>query len=698
MKFLPLRWFWVIALTTIAAGLSAQGVIKLTTQRKAGETIKLKIQAQGDYTIEGVKEPASSDKSKKNYTLTSSTIQIKGDVLVLECSSNDLTEIDLSQSTSLKELTASMNLLKTVVTDNLLSLNRLDLYGNQIEWMDLTNNKSLTVLDLSQNCLKAVRLGALPVLEELGVSDNQLKGIDLTGCDNLNMLLCYNNRIPLDQMLLMAQGINNKKNEEEKIWVAVDTESGVDKNQCSQALVQMAKAKGWVVYDYKKTNMELFAGTPDPVSLSTRPIELTTALPVGSEIALIINGLGNIEIEGVKEKVTPSSKSQKFTLMQSTLKIKGYVTQLGCPAQQVTDLDLGDMASLTFLYVGSNQLSSLNPSACPNLRVLHCGKNQIKTLDLSKHKELELFNGNGNQLSLVDLSSSDYLQDLRCGSNATLSELRLPETAPLVYLECASCQLSKLNLTPYKNTLATVFCYENKIQELDLADAPRLKLLYCGYNQIRSLKIGKAPILFELACGANGIEGELDIAQAPAVSALMCSNNKLSQIRVSPGGRANYIECYGNSMDQKAVNILAESLPKDDTGYAEIYVIDSKGTGTKDNDCTEDAVKLIKSKGWSVWDNNGDDPVEYPGRPTGIDCPTIQNSGSVTLFPNPSSEVLYIENGEPFSTIMVRSILGEFVYKTILDSWGSVHVPVASWDKGTYIVEIGGKAYRFMVD
>lgn len=697
MKCSPLRLFLGIALMLIPMGLYAQEVIELTTQKKAGETIKLKVQTQGDYSIEGVKETASKEKTKQTYTLTSSTIRIKGEVVVLECTSNDLTEIDLSKSVSLKKLTASMNHLTSVVTNNLSSLSELDLYGNQVEYMDLSSNKALTVLDLSKNNLKAIRLGGLPLLEELSISDNQLKSIDISGCDKLYMFLSYNNKLPWDQMLLLAQSINDKKLSKDKCWVVLDTESGIEKNIFSRGLIQMAEDKGWEVYDWKKTNMDLLNGTPDPENKATRPIELTTTLPIGSEISMTINGWGDIEIEGVKEKVIPSAGAQKFTLTQPTIKIKGYVTQLGCPSQQVTNLDLGDMTSLTWLYVGSNLLSSLDLSPCPNLSTLHCGKNQLKNLDVSKLKELEIFNCNNNQLTQVDLSLAESLQDLRCGSNTSLTDLRLPSSAPLTYIECGSCKISKLDLTPYKKTLGTVYCFENQITELDPADCPRLKVLYCGYNRINSLSIGKAPSLTELACGGNGVEGTLDITQAPAVTSLMCSNNKLTKILVNPKGNVDYIECHRNRLNNESVKELAKALPQDDSGVAEIYIVDSKGSGDQDNDCTIEEVKLIKSKGWSVWDNNGDDPIEYQGRETGITCPQ-QEKNAVSIFPNPTSEVLFIEACEPYTPIVIRTILGELVCKTTSNSIGSAQVLVASWASGTYIIEIGGKTYRFIVD
>ena len=70
-------------LATLLAGLPAygqvgSGIITMTTAKSVGEQIRLDINADGDFTIEGVKEQPSQ--GKKNYTLTAQQITIRGNV------------------------------------------------------------------------------------------------------------------------------------------------------------------------------------------------------------------------------------------------------------------------------------------------------------------------------------------------------------------------------------------------------------------------------------------------------------------------------------------------------------------------------------------------------------------------------------------------------------------------------------------
>lgn len=674
--------------------LIGQEVITLQTQRKAGEKIKLKIEATGAYKIEGVQETPAPNKVSKEYTLTGSVVKLLGDITYLSCAQNDLKVLDLLSSSHLVHLDASLNALTELTVSEHPNLEQLNVYGNQLQILDVSHNSMVKVLDLSQNALRVLKLGSLPMLEELGCSNNQLKTIDISLCPKINSLLCYNNRIPLDHMLLIAQYLHDKKENTDKTWVVVDSESGIEKNECSQSLVAIAESKGWDVYDWKKTQLDVYAGSADPKQIFTRPIVLQTNKAVGAQIQLTVNGIGDIQIVGIKEKVTPSPRPQNFTLTGQTIKIQGYITQIGAPGQEITSIDLGNTSSLTWLYVANNKITSIDLANCPSLRTLHCASNQIETLNLSNHKALELVNCCKNKVQVLDLALASELEDLRCGSNSELREVRLSPSASLSYLECASGKITSLNLTPYKKTLTTVYCFENQLQSLDVADCSLLKVLYCGYNQIKSLSLGNSPLLFELACGSNGIEGTIDLTQCPKAETLLCSGNKISQILVSPQGALNYVDCYINKLSKEATKALVEGLPTDPENKSEITLIDSQGKDY-DNAYTSEDIARLYQKGWTVFDNHGDNPQEIPNS-TGITCTSVDNDSAIRLYPNPVIETLHIEIAMPYQDVRISTIDGRLVKRLTTDAQGTASVSFASWTQAVYLVQIGEKTYRII--
>ena len=85
-------------------------LISLVTDKKPGETIKLNIKANGAVTAQGLKEEVVLD-AATDYTITSQRITLSGDITYLDCHSNKLTHLSLSQCDNLTTLSCEDNLL-----------------------------------------------------------------------------------------------------------------------------------------------------------------------------------------------------------------------------------------------------------------------------------------------------------------------------------------------------------------------------------------------------------------------------------------------------------------------------------------------------------------------------------------------------------------------------------------------------------
>ena len=109
-------WLFAILGTLLASTtLLAQGVITMTTSKSVGETILLKVVANGNVSIEGVLENGEmSEDGFKFYTTKSQTITIRGDVTELDCNENQLTCLNVSKNTALKLLDCSWNQLTSL--------------------------------------------------------------------------------------------------------------------------------------------------------------------------------------------------------------------------------------------------------------------------------------------------------------------------------------------------------------------------------------------------------------------------------------------------------------------------------------------------------------------------------------------------------------------------------------------------------
>ena len=205
-KHLRIWLFALLGMLLASTTLLAQGVITMTASKAVGETVKLRIEANGNVTIEGVKELPQLGKDKKNYTLTSQTITIHGDVTKLDCSDNQLTSLDLPKSTVLTELFCFEN--------------------------------KLTSLDLPKST----------VLTELFCFENKLTSLDVSRCARLNTLYCDSNRINGKAMNKLVNSLPNRRRKSSGAILLVDNSPEKrDKNRCSPADVTISEKKNWSV-------------------------------------------------------------------------------------------------------------------------------------------------------------------------------------------------------------------------------------------------------------------------------------------------------------------------------------------------------------------------------------------------------------------------------------------------------------------
>ncbi|AEE12987.1 leucine-rich repeat domain-containing protein [Porphyromonas asaccharolytica] len=295
-------WLFALLGTLLASTtLLAQGVITMTTSKAVGETVKLRIEANGNVTIEGVKELPQLGKDKKNYTLTSQTITIHGDVTKLDCSDNQLTSLDLPKSTVLTWLWCSGNQLTSLDLSNNTALTTLGCSNNQLTSLDLPKNTALTTLYCDRNQLTRLDVSKNAALTELGCSENQLTSLDVSKntalttlfcfenkltsldvsknialtelycsnnqltslnvsrCARLNTLYCDSNRINGKAMNKLVNSLPNRRRKSSGAILLVDNSPEKrDKNRCSPADVTTARRKNWEVLKLESSKIRAF--------------------------------------------------------------------------------------------------------------------------------------------------------------------------------------------------------------------------------------------------------------------------------------------------------------------------------------------------------------------------------------------------------------------------------------------------------
>ena len=160
----------------------------------------------------------------------------------------------------------------------------------------------------------------------------------------------------------------------------------------------------------------------------------------------------------------------------------------------------------------------------------------------------------GNITSLRGIEYFTKLESLFCYYNKIL-QLDLSKNTELTLLRCYTNQISQLDLT--KNTeLTDLDCSNNQISQLDLSKNTELRNLSCSNNPISQLDFSKNTKLTSLHCNYNQIS-RLDISKNTELRNLRCYNNQISQLDITNNTKLKSFDCSGNPGRNNVLEVKA---------------------------------------------------------------------------------------------------------------------------------------------
>lgn len=123
----------------------------------------------------------------------------------LDCSYNNLTNLDLTSNSFLEIIFAEGNQIATLDINNLVQLTNLSINNNLLSSINLSTNINLTNISVAQNSLSSIDLSNNLRLYDLSVFNNPLTSLNLTANDSLGMFTCANTLI---DSIDLSQNIN----------------------------------------------------------------------------------------------------------------------------------------------------------------------------------------------------------------------------------------------------------------------------------------------------------------------------------------------------------------------------------------------------------------------------------------------------------------------------------------------------------
>jgi len=492
----------------------------------------------------------------------------------------------------LKTLKCRYNALTYIYIVGCTNLETLLCGSNKFEYLDIYDFPKLNVLDCS----------ACDLLTELRCYDNALTELYVSECNELTAINCSNNNFT-------TLRINNLPSLTELYCYNCDKLETLDCRYNALEKIRTGNLKN------------LYIGSNNFYSLSlTESCETVETLDVSNNLQLKsltlndFNSLQNLNMSGC-----PSIEEIEITNTPLTsFDVSGLsnLSKLTCNNNHLETLNISGCTKLKFLYCDNNSLTSLNLQNYTYLKKINCSNNSLQNLNMSGCSSIEEIEITNTPLTSFDVSGLSNLSILTCNNNH-LETLNVSGCTKLKLLNCDNNSLTSLNLQNY-TYLQELSCSNNSLNSLNLTNCNQLQQLYCSNNHIESLNLSGINIK-RIYCNDNKLTS-LNIPSEYIVY-LECQNNRLTSLTVPSINRLEHVKCYGNRLQEQAMNNLIIALSVNEPNvwnwWNDKYVIYAINLGDpKERNIVNKAhVSTAESKGWDImYSKDGENwTYNYPG-------------------------------------------------------------------------------------
>ncbi len=309
----------------------------------------------------------------------------------LNCQTNRLEELDVTQNTKLQYLFCGMeNLLtKLDVSKNteLLQLScGLDGTGRMFvsdypQGRDIMRGNLLTEIDLSNN----------PKLELFDCVSNKIEKLVINNNPKLKAILCYAN------LLTIMEISNTPELTYLEFGVSAPFPTWCGNYLTNIDLTNMPKLE----------NLKCSANRLEVLDLTNNPVlrelicdgnNLTTLdvskNPLLRTLLFDFNQLTEIDLSKNPEMDWFNCADNKLTKVDFSH--NPMLTSINCNHNQITSINVADHAYLNSIDCEGNKLTELITSGCKDLFMVYCRNNQLTELDFSSNPKIDIFKTMGN--------------------------------------------------------------------------------------------------------------------------------------------------------------------------------------------------------------------------------------------------------------------------------------------------------------
>jgi len=483
----------------------------------------------------------------------------------LNCSSNQISSLDLSQNVALTNLNCSSNSLSYLNVKN----------GNNSNIptanFNATNNPNLTCIlvdDAVYSTTNWTNIDAQTVFNNIScepltyVPDDNFEQalIDLGYDDALDDYVITSHINAITSLTVNNKNIGSLTGIED--FISLETLSCTQNNISN---IDISANTALTTLNVSNNNLTSL--------ILTQNVNLTTLYCLG-------NNLTSLDVSN-NTLLTSLNCGYNNNLHTLDLSSNTALTSLVCPSIGLSGIDVSNNVLLTNLEVQNNQLTSLDISQNSNLQNLRIDNNQISHLNLENKTNLETLNINFNLFTALNVNLNTNLtfvnasnNDLRVlyvknGNNTNFTDFYATNNPNLTCILVDDPLYSTTNWTNIdsQTSFNTVSCgftfvpddnFEQALIDLTYDDVLDDYVPTTNIDTVTTLDVSDSSIsdltgledftaLTELSCGLNNLSS-LDISANTALTILYCESSNLSSLDVSANTALVELDCSENNL------------------------------------------------------------------------------------------------------------------------------------------------------
>ncbi|AXG67857.1 internalin-J [Kordia sp. SMS9] len=485
----------------------------------------------------------------------------------LECFVNNLTTIDLTQNTALNYLRAELNPLGTLDLSQNLVLDYINLSRTQLTAINLTANVALENIVLTNNLLTSIDVSQNVNVKGLFVDDNSLTSINVVTNQALQQFYCDNNAIEYldlsnNTQLVSLQASNNA-------LTGIDLKSG-NNTILPSAIGGFFDVTGnpnltCIEVDdvaYSTTNWtDIDPGLTFSTNCNPSPIppndECVDAIPVP-----ISDGGCNTTVSGTLAGATDSNVYQCFGNTNSFSDV-WYSFVATDTAHDIKILNTSGINSSVFHTVIDAQTYS-----CGNITdAVYCTdalERQATGLTIGDTYYIQVFTDVANStetfdvcVSTLNIPGQTYVPDdnfeqalIDLGYDDVLDDYVTTANINTVEtLDVSSENIADLTGIQGFTALKNLKCTSNNLISLDVTQNTVLEILDFGLNNITAIDITQNTVLKILRFQQNSLSS-IDVSQNVDLEIFAGMFNGLQSLDVTNNTKLTLLNCWSNGIDE----------------------------------------------------------------------------------------------------------------------------------------------------